>query len=104
LECDGQLVSVVQNFDVQPGQGGGAGAGSVRIFRSLHLHRFWVPAPAGRWSEGEVGGRRAASLEPVIGTVGTSAIIVDDSDGYTALVGEGVTNEFLRAVAEEIER
>jgi hypothetical protein len=36
--------------------------------------------------------------------VGTSAIIVDDSDGYTALVGEGVTNEVLRAVAEEIER
>jgi hypothetical protein len=29
--------------------------------------------------------------------------MVDDSDGYN-LVGEGVTNEFVRAVAEEIER
>lgn len=104
LECDGRLVTLRQFFDVSPGQGGGAGAGSLKVFRSSVGHRFWLPAPADRWSPGVVAGRPAAVLKPVVDTVGTSAVILSEGQGYTALVGEGVTVEFLQLVAEEIER
>ena len=104
LVCDGQLVAVEQYFDVLSADGSGVITGSLKVFRSSVGHRFWLPAAGDRWTAERIAGRPAATLKPVIVTVGTSAVIVNDGRGYTALVGEGVTLEFLKRAAEEIER
>lgn len=104
LECDGRLVTVDQHFNVLSADGSGTVTGSLKVFRSSVGHRFWLPAPEDRWATAVVAGRQAATLKPVIGTVGTSAVILNDGRGYTAVLGEGVTLQFLQRAAEEIER
>jgi hypothetical protein len=104
LECDGRLVAIEQHFDVLSADASGTVTGSLKVFRSAVGHRFWLPAAEDRWAAAIVAGRSAATLRPVIETVGTSAVILNDGQGYTAVVGEGVTLEFLKRAAEEIER
>lgn len=104
LECDGRLVTVQQYFDVLSADSTRDVRGSLKIFRSSVGHRFWLPAPEDRWSVGAVAGRPAAILQPVIETIGTSAVIMNDGSGYTAIIGEGVTVAFLALVAEEVQR
>ncbi|MBI2767827.1 MAG: hypothetical protein HYX53_18175 [Chloroflexi bacterium] len=104
MACDGRLLSVHQSFDVSPGEGGGKGAGGLNVDRQTFGHRFWMAQAFDRWSEGSVNGRPAALLKPVIGTYGTSMVIVNDGEGFTFIRGEGVTLEYLLRVAAEIER
>jgi hypothetical protein len=106
LECDGKLISVMEHFSVDAGAGGsGPGGGQLTIQRQAKATRFWLPQAAERWSEGTVAGRRAALLRPVIGTIGTSAVVIGtEGGGYTAVTGEGVTLDFLQQVAVEVVR
>lgn len=105
LQCDGNVRTVSQDFSVAAGTSGATAAGGqVHIYRAAVGKRYWLPQAQDRWGEGTVGAKKAALLRPVIGMVGTSAVIVNDDPGFTAIIGEGVSLDLLQKVAAEVER
>jgi hypothetical protein len=108
LKCDGVTRNILQHFEIAAGTAGAnPGGGTVHLFRSAVGQQVWIPAPAGRWSEGAVLGRPAAVLSPVIDTVGFVALVVNDhgvNRGMTQVTGEAVTPELLKQFVEAIER
>lgn len=85
---------------------GPLGSGSIMVARFVGDPRAGVLGPEKRWRESEVSGHPAALLQPIIESVGQSALIVHEPDIRitTMLVGQGVYAESLIELMQELLR
>ena len=107
--CDDLVVAVVEYFDAPAGRPGvNVGGGAVEIRRELGTYGVGLDEAAERWTAGNIHGRPAALLAPVVDTFGTTAVVVTSQAGgspETTLVrGAGVTLDFVIKLAEELYR
>jgi hypothetical protein len=106
LICAGAARMGEQDFRIGGGSyGTPADGGMVSITRTAVGNAYYVGGPSDRWSERIVEGHKVAVLEPVIDTIGNSAVLfLNGSGGLTALVGTNVTTDLLLRIAAEVLR
>jgi hypothetical protein len=92
FECEaGEIIGPYRlelDLIVQPGVEGADKLGStVSVVRLAGWKEWPNVESADRWQAGEVAGRPAALLRPIIGLIGYAATFVNDSDGSTRVMG-----------------
>ena len=81
-----------------------ANGGLIYVSRSSSGRWWRQQAPAARWSAGEVAGRPAAILAPILPNLGEAGVFVLDAetDGSTRIISSSASLEFVRSIAEAI--
>ena len=103
--ADGRLLWLDLTLEASPALTGvNAGGGEIFVSRASST-RWWTQrAPAARWSAGEVAGRPAAILAPILPNLGEAGVFVLDAetDGSTRIISSSASLEFVRSIAEAI--
>ena len=95
--ADGRLLWLDLTLDT-------GGGGQIYVSRSSSGRWWRQRAPSARWSAGEVAGRPAAILAPILPNLGEAGVFVLDAetDGSTRIISSSASLEFIRIVAEAI--
>lgn len=102
---DGRLLWFELALEASPGLTGvNTGGGEIFVSRVSGIRWWTQQAPAARWSAGEVAGRPAAILAPIVPNLGQAGVFVLDAEtgGSTRIMSSSASLEFVRSIAEAI--
>lgn len=103
--ADGRLLWLDLTLEASPALTGvNAGGGEIFVSRASSIRWWTQQAPAARWSAGEVAGRPAAILAPILPNLGQAGVFVLDAEtnGSTRIISSSASLEFVRSIAEAI--